>query len=84
MYQNLKVRILLCGKKNIDVIEEIKKRGINVSPCSFSSALHGRLNTPAGRNILQAAEEVISGWEKEQGRIWRDRYDDLLRKEENA
>lgn len=65
MEKNLKVRILLCGKKSVDVIDALHKRGVNVNPSNFSRAINGRDQAPSAKNIVKLSDEIVSGWEKE-------------------
>lgn len=65
MKPNLKIRIALCGKKSVDVIEEIKKTGEKIDPCFFSNVINNRTNTPKARVILAAAEKIVGEWEKQ-------------------
>lgn len=66
----LKVRIMLCGKRNVDVIDELRKRGLDMSSSKFSEALNGYRTGPKPRMILAETEKIVSEWEKEQGRVW--------------
>ena len=69
----LKVRIMLCGKRNVDVVNELRKRGLCMSSPKFSEALNGYRTGPKPRMILAETEKIVSDWEKEQGRVWDDK-----------
>ena len=65
MKPSLKIRIALCGKKSVDVIEEIRKSGERLGPAYFSNVLNKRIDTPKAKAILTAAEEIVGEWEKQ-------------------
>ena len=69
MGNSFRVRIMQCGKKNVDVIDIIQQRDVKVDPTFFSKAILGRSNAPAAKRIRALTEEIVSGWEKEQGRV---------------
>ena len=69
----LKVRIMLCGKRDVDVVNELRKRGLCMSSPKFSEALNGYRTGPKPRMILAETEKIVSEWEKEQGRVWDDK-----------
>lgn len=69
MGNSFRVRIMQCGKKNVDVIDIIQQRDVKVDPTFFSKAILGRSNAPAAKRIRELTEEIVSGWEKEQGRV---------------
>ncbi len=69
MGNSFRVRIMQCGKKNVDVIDIIQQRDVKVDPTFFSKAILGRSNAPAAKRIRELTEEIVSEWEKEQGRV---------------
>lgn len=69
MGNSFRVRIMQCGKKNVDVIDILHGREVKVDPTFFSKAILGRSNAPAAKRIRELTEEIVSGWEKEQGRV---------------
>ena len=70
MVSKNRLRIIMCGKTNEYVIEILKKdKKICVDSTRFSRAINEKVDTPSAKRIRAAAEEIISGWEKEQGRI---------------
>ena len=70
MVSKNRLRILMCGKTNEDVIKILKDdMKICVDSTRFSRAINEKVDTPAAQRIRAAAEEIISGWEKEQGRV---------------
>lgn len=68
-----RMRVGMCGKKNVDVVKEIKKKKIKVDASRFSNVINGIDDTPSGQRIREAAEEIVTAWEKEQGRVWDDK-----------
>lgn len=61
----IKVRLVKLGKKQVDLIPELAKRGIKVDPTELSYAIRGITQTPKSAKILSAANEIVSEWEKE-------------------
>ena len=66
-----KMRVGMCGKKCVDVIKAIKDdKKICVDATRFSRAVRGLDDTPSAKRIREAAEEIVTAWEKAQGRVW--------------
>ena len=59
----LKIELMRLGKKQVDVAEELNKRGLSVTMPELSSALAGRPR-PKYDLIRQATEEIINDWKK--------------------
>lgn len=70
MLSEFSIRVGMCGKNNVDVVKEIKKKKIKVDASRFSKVINGVDDTPSGQHILKVAEEIVTAWEKEQGRVW--------------
>ncbi len=70
MLSEFSIRVGMCGKNNVDVVKEIKKKKIKVDASRFSKVINGVDDTPSGLHILEVAEEIVTAWEKEQGRVW--------------
>lgn len=60
----IKVRLAELGKKQLDLIPELAKRGLKVNPTELSLAILGRSQQPKTEKILSAANEIVSEWEK--------------------
>lgn len=60
----IKVRLAELGKKQVDLIPELAKRGLKVNPAELSNAILGRIQQPKTDKILSTANEIISEWEK--------------------
>lgn len=61
----IKVRLAELGKKQVDLIPELAKRGLKVNPTELSLAILGRKQQPKTDKILSVANEIVSEWEKE-------------------
>lgn len=61
----IKVRLAELGKKQVDLIPELAKRGLKVNPTELSLAILGRKQQPKTDKILSIANEIVSAWEKE-------------------
>lgn len=59
----LKIELMKLGKKQVDVAEELNKRGIVVTMPELSSALAGRPR-PKFDAIREATAELIEEWKK--------------------
>ncbi len=64
-YNEIKASLALLGKTGRDVIEELQRRGMNVSDCTFSKAIKNVDSSPAIQKIRSAAISVIEGWKSE-------------------
>lgn len=60
----IKVRLAELGKKQVDLLSEFAKRGLKVNPTELSLAISGRNQQPKMGDILSAANEIISEWER--------------------
>lgn len=56
------------GRYNKDLIPELAKRDMKVSPPELSVALAGLSQSPKSMNIVSAANEIVSCWEQEQAK----------------
>lgn len=61
----IKVRLAELGKKQVDLIPELAKRGLKVNPTELSLAILGRKQQPKTDKILSIANEIVSEWERE-------------------
>lgn len=60
----LKSKLALLGKRNIDVVIEMQKNGFNVSNEQFSRAFSETAREPKQLLIRKEAERIISGWDQ--------------------
>ena len=68
-YTNIRARILELGRKNVDVIDEMRRRGVTSTPTQFSMSITGRLAGPKAELIRETTEKIIEEWEAEAGVI---------------
>lgn len=62
---NIKISLMELGKKQIDLIPELTKRGINISSCDLSRALNDNVyHTPKLKKVREFSEEIIEDWKK--------------------
>lgn len=66
MRNEVKIRLLKLGKKQIDLMDELNKRGLNVAQSQLSDSINGRLNTPKGSKIRTECLYILDEWEKAQ------------------
>ncbi len=59
----IKSRLAALNKKSVDVIDELRRRGINTNPGEFSLAVNGRLATAKADRICSVADEILTEWE---------------------
>lgn len=62
---DMDVRLARLGRKQVDVISELRNRGFRVTPAEFSFFKNGRVTTPKSETVLKAADEIVSQWEAE-------------------
>ena len=65
MGTGMKVRLVQLNKKQIDVLEEVRKRGYpKLGFAAFNRYFNGREITPQGEAVMKLADKIISEWEK--------------------
>ena len=65
MLYNIKARLISIGKKVVDLIPELEKRGIaRVTPGELSNALNGRNTAQKAQDIVSHSNTIVSEWEK--------------------
>ena len=63
---NIKIRLLQLGKKQVDLLEELHKRGYRtISRQSLSDMINKRLNTPKAFTIRELCDKILDEWEEE-------------------
>ena len=61
---SLKIELLKLGKKQIDLLDEVRKRGYpNLYETQLSLYLSGRDRSPQGKAVRKVCEEVILLWQ---------------------
>ena len=62
----IKYNLLLLGKRQIDLVREIRKRGYPKMTASlFSKYLNGYEPTPQCEAVLKLAEQIIDEWKEQ-------------------
>lgn len=63
---SIKVRLAILGKRQTDVLKELRKRGFETLAYNyFNECLNGMRPTPGSKKVLEACEEVLAEWERE-------------------
>lgn len=65
---NIKARTIMQGRKLVDLIPELEKKGIRTNQTELSKALSGIGQQPKHAEIVSVANEIVSNWEQEQAR----------------
>lgn len=66
--REIKMNLLMLGKRQKDLIPELSRRGIKTIPCELSTALSDiERRPPKMEKIYDATLEIIADWRKEQG-----------------
>ena len=60
---DIKVELLKLGKKQVDLLEEIRKRGYpKLSFPQLSSYINGRIGGPQAEKVLELSREILADW----------------------
>lgn len=65
MRTDIKLRLMRIGKRQVDLIPELRKRGLKANPSDVSQALSGILRSVKSENILFIAKQLTNEWERE-------------------
>ena len=66
MNKDIKVRLMQLGKKQTELLKEIRKKGYpKLLPCALSSYINGHVLGPQAEVVLSIAREILDEWEKE-------------------
>ena len=66
LYSETRIRVMKLGKRNIDVIEELRRRGYKVALAEFSRFSTGVDTTTAkARKVLKATDDILTEWERD-------------------
>ncbi len=64
MLFRIKARLAALGKKQLELVPELAKRGLTISsPAELSNAINGHNAQPKAQQIVSAANEIIKEWE---------------------
>lgn len=62
---DIKVRLLKLGKKQVDLLDILRKEGFpNLYDTQLSRYISGRDKSPQAVKVIEKCEEIISEWEK--------------------
>ena len=65
-FEEVKIVLLKAGKKQVDLLEEIRKRGYpNLYDSQLSRYVTGRERGPQAAAVMELCEEIIDEWENE-------------------
>lgn len=70
MNTTLKIRKMLCNKTDGDISKALHKKGFEMSATKVSQVINGYVTYPKAKRALELIEEILTDWEKEQGRVW--------------
>lgn len=60
---NIKMKLLELNKKQVDLLNEIRKRGYpKLDPSILSKYINGRAVTPQAKAVLALCEEILTEW----------------------
>ncbi len=64
MGKDIKVRLAMLGKTQVELLNEIRKRGFKkLTPQALSSYITGRDTTPQSEVVLKIARDILKEWE---------------------
>ena len=63
--RDLRVRLAMLGKKNVDVLAALEERGIDISASQFCAAFQPESNAPRQIQIREETDRIIAKWESE-------------------
>lgn len=62
----IKLRLLKLGKKQVDLLEEVRKRGYrNLYPTQLSQYILGKIQTAQAEAVLEICRQILVEWENE-------------------
>lgn len=62
---SIKVRLLEVNKRQVDLIDELRKRGYpTIQPPELSAFINNKLTTPKAEAVLKICDEIITDWEE--------------------
>ena len=60
----IKVRLTKLGKKQVDLVDALRKNGFpHMQSSTLSLCINGRLNTPQAEAVLDECNKIIESWE---------------------
>lgn len=64
MRYNIKIRLLQLHKTQVQLIEELRNRGINTYPAQMSTAIAGVNRSKAAEHLVEMCDDIIKEWEQ--------------------
>lgn len=62
----IKIGLLECGKKQVDLLSELHKRGFpGLQASQLSSYIGGRIPSPQARAVLKLTDIILEEWKAE-------------------
>jgi len=59
----IKMSLLELGKKQVDLIDELRKRGYStIQPAELSAFINKKITTPKAKTVLAICDEIIEDW----------------------
>lgn len=66
MAKDIKIKLFELGKKQVDLLRELRNRGQKVSPQELSCFISGVVQTPKSETVLNIARDILKEWEAQQ------------------
>lgn len=64
MGNTTKVRLAMLGKKQVDVLSEVRRRGYaNLELSQLNAYINGRNTTPQAKAVMKIVDDVLNEWE---------------------
>ena len=64
MGNTTKVRLAILGKKQVDVLSEVRKRGYaNLEASQLNAYINERNTTPQAKAVMKIVDDVLDEWE---------------------
>lgn len=62
----LKIELVKLGKRQIDLVSELRERGYKINPPDISAYISGYIVTPKSQEVLKECERIIEKWKVEE------------------
>ena len=60
----IKIKLLELGKWQIDLLDELRRRGWKrLQQTELSAIVNGKLTTPKAQSVLSMCDEILADWE---------------------
>ena len=64
MGNTTQVRLVMLGKKQVDVLSEVRKRGYaNLEASQLNAYINERNTTPQAKAVMKIVDDVLDEWE---------------------